>query len=306
MREMSHESSSSHFFPQGLPSRKSKIGLPPLRAQPPERDAWYWGNSKAFSEILESIRLAAQKNLTVLIVGETGTGKELIARKIYRGRLQAQSLSLTEAPFVAVNAGALPESLAESLLFGHERGAFTSARERQHGKFEMAQKGCLFLDEIQCLNPNIQVKLLRVLQTKQFERLGAKAPLPIECQMVAASNVPLEILVEKKSFRKDLYFRLNICPIYLPALRQRKEDLPQITQGLLDRVRKDYKTRATNLSAGALELILQHDWPGNLRELEHALLYASLRSDELIEADQLPRSLTGELSHFVQKGSWNF
>ncbi len=291
----------SHFFPRDRP----KIISSDCKTPHLKKESWFWSDSDQFLEIENAIELAAEKNLIVLIVGETGTGKELVARKIHSQRVQKKYLSKVDSPFVAVNAGAMPEELAESLLFGHERGAFTSARERQYGKFEMARQGVLFLDEIQCLSPATQVKLLRVLQGKEFERLGSKETLPIQCQVVAATNIPLEILLEKKLFRKDLYFRLNICPIYLPPLRQRRDDLARISQGLLQRIREVYKTKAVEIDPAAFEILQRHEWPGNLRELEHALIFASLRTGDLITMEQLPRSLTGELTHFVQTGLWS-
>lgn len=294
----------SHFFPEGFPS--SKKGPPKLTLHHKETWDWFWGMSPAMSRLKEEIALmrSTDKDLNLLIVGETGTGKECIAKILHQKRKTECSLADPEAPFVALNSGAIPESLAESILFGHERGAFTSARERQYGKFEIARKGSLFLDEIQSLSLATQAKLLRVLQTKEFDRLGAKQSQPLECQIVAASNIPLELLVEQKRFRKDLYYRLNVYPLYLPALRHRKEDLPALIRGLLAKVRQSHNVRAEDISPDAYEILLNYNWPGNIRELEFALVYAGLRAQERIEATHLPATLTGKLAAYLSEGVW--
>jgi transcriptional regulator with PAS, ATPase and Fis domain len=265
---------------------------------------WFFSESPAMKGIERDIQLAAQTGIHVLIIGETGTGKEIIARRIHDLRRDMLSLSQDEAPFLPINCGAIPEALAESLLFGHERGAFTSARERQLGKFELAKRGTLFLDEVQTLSTQTQVKLLRVLQYRELERLGSKAGSEIHCQVLAATNIPLEYLIEKSLFRKDLFYRLNLCPIYLPALRHRKAELPQIIRGLMDRLAGAKQFRAKDIAPEAYEILLNHSWPGNLRELEHALHFAGLRGQERIEASDLPPSLTGSLEEYLRVGDW--
>ena len=265
---------------------------------------WFFSQSEAMQQVERDIQLAASTGIHVLIIGETGTGKEIVARRIHALRREASSLTQDEAPFVPVNCGAIPEALAESLLFGHERGAFTSARDRQFGKFELAKRGTLFLDEVQTLSTPIQVKLLRVLQYRELERLGSKSGAELHCQVLAATNVPLEFLIEKSLFRKDLFYRLNLCPIYLPALRHRKPELPTIIRGLLDRLKGTRRFRAQDLSPDAYDIFLNHDWPGNLRELEHALHFAGLRGQERIEVQDLPPSMTGRLQEYLRVGDW--
>lgn len=294
----------SHFFPEGMPTEKRVKARFKLHSS--GRWDWFWGLSPAMTRLRCEVDALknTQHDLNVLIVGETGTGKECISQILHEKRKAELSVDESAAPFVALNSGAIPESLAESILFGHERGAFTSARERQYGKFEMARRGTLFLDEIQNLSLGTQAKLLRVLQSKQFDRLGAKKSQPIECQVIAASNVPLELLVEKQSFRKDLYYRLNICPLYLPALRHRKEDLPALIRGLLAKLSDSHSLRSLDVSSDAFDILLAYDWPGNIRELEYALLYAGMRAKDIIRPEDLPASLTGELAQYLRDGAW--
>lgn len=263
---------------------------------------WFWSESHAsLVKARAQLEMAARSHVNVLIVGETGTGKELVARALYERRRRHFRWTEREAPFVAANCGALPEALAESLLFGHERGAFTSARERQTGKFEAAGRGTLFLDEIQSLPAPIQVKLLRVVQHREFESLGAQRKREVECQIVTASNLPLELLVERGTFRQDLYYRLNVCPIYLPPLRERRAELERICEGLLRGLGYGGRRR---LSDETRELFAGYAWPGNLRQLEHALLYAALRTDREIRREHLPAFLTGELEAYLASGDW--
>lgn len=253
----------------------------------------------------DELDLAVRNDVNVLIIGETGTGKEYIANYLHELQKQQSGGILLNTPFIPVNCGAIPEALAESILFGHERGSFTSARERQLGKFELARNGTLFLDEIQALPLTTQVKLLRVLQHREVERLGSKGTQPIHCKVIASTNVPLELLIEQKKFRRDLYFRLNVCPIYLPSLRHRKEDLPTLIEGLLEKLRKKHRFQVHDMSAEVFECLLNYDWPGNIRELEHCLLYASLRSSKKIEMKDLPHSVTGQLQRYLTEGTWD-
>jgi len=303
----------SILFPKGLPKKnqkKTSMGtarsVPQLRAIPGVDPTveWFWGLGNALLDLRKDLQLSLKSNLNVLIVGETGTGKELLARKIHAERRKLHLLSEEAAPFVSVNCSTIPEALAESILFGHERGAFTSARDRQEGKFELAKQGVLFLDEVQSLSLEVQSKLLRVLQEREVERLGGKTTYKVECKIIAATNVPLELLIEQKKFRKDLYYRLNICPLYIPALRHRKEDFPVIVKGLLNKVCNEHKCSVPEISAPAYELLLAHPWAGNLREVEHALTYSLLRAKSIIEVEHLPPSLTGKLSHYLSVGDW--
>lgn len=294
----------SHFFPNGMPTApRSRL---PVSASERTRSQFHWfeGSGRLSKILHDEITLAASSDINVLIVGETGTGKEVVAQWIHAERKIQNRLCDDEAPFVAVNCAAIPDDLVESILFGHEKGAFTSARQIQRGKFELAQKGTLFLDEIQNLNFSAQSKLLRVVQSREFERIGARNSDDVKCQIITASNVPLELLVENKSFRKDLYYRLNICPIYLPALRHRKEDLPQLIKHFLNRIVAQYKLTVSDISAKAFQVLLNHSWPGNLRELEHCLLYASMRAKKEIKIGDLPPTLTGQINTYIKDGTW--
>jgi len=268
------------------------------------RYSWFEGHNKLSERLWRDIELVSSTDINILVVGETGTGKEVVARWMHEKRIATQSITKEAAPFVSVNCAAIPENLLESLLFGHERGAFTSARELQRGKFEIANQGTLFLDEIQHLNLSAQSKLLRVLQHREFERLGAKQSKETKCQIVAATNVPLELLVEKKLFRKDLYYRLNICPVYLPALRHRKEDLPGLIKHYLNKVSTNHRIGKKDISPEAFVTLLEYSWPGNLRELEHCLLSACLKSKTIIDENSLPETITGKLETYLREGMW--
>ncbi len=300
----------SYFFPNGLP-RKNLSTLRALKASNEAQtkleleNSWFWGISPLMQKLKEDLKLAQESELTVLVIGETGSGKEMIAKTIYKQHLAKYRYNEIEAPFTAVNCAAIPESLAESILFGHERGAFTSARDRQYGKFESSRKGLLFLDEIQNLSLNVQAKLLRVLQNKEIDRLGSKQCAIIECRVVAASNLPLEFLIDSGRFRKDLYYRLNICPIYIPALRHRKEDLPTLISGLQKKIEIANGIKAREISPESFELMLNHNWPGNIRELEHCLMYSGMRTQSgEIKAESLPPQITGKLAHYLSAGEW--
>ncbi len=291
--------------PSGLPLLQPKIrrsfGAQSLQSLRP-LEPWFWDSSKGLVEIRNEILLAAPRDIHILTVGESGTGKEIVAREINHIRRQARGFTKSESPFVAVNSGAIPESLAESILFGHERGAFTSARESRSGKFEMAGRGSIFLDEIQNLPLSIQAKLLRVLQTGEIDKLGAAHSYSIQAQVIAASNVSLERLVDLGQFRRDLYFRLNAFPIYLPPLRSRAEDIPKLSRFFLDLHQKQHSTAPLELSANVLNLFLNYPWPGNIRELEHCLLYASLRClGPQIEIKDLPAKISGRRIPWIEE-----
>lgn len=276
-----------------------------LRVAPASFRDWFWTEDAALQDIRRNLELAARTGINTLIIGESGTGKELVARALHRQRIESRRLTESDAPFTAINCGAVPEELAESLLFGHERGAFTSARERQRGRFELAGEGILYLDEIQALSPAVQVKLLRVLQNREFERLGSQETFPLRCQIVAATNVPLEMLIEKHRFRQDLYYRLNVCPLYLPALRHRSADIPHMARALLERIAKEFHIEVKAMEHSVLSLLTTYAWPGNIRQLEHALLYAALRASHEIRREDLPAFLTGKLEHYLRAGLWH-
>ncbi len=223
------------------------------------------GSSPAMRRVREIASRVAPTPTTVLITGESGTGKEVVARLIHRLSPRADS------PFVAVNIGGLPETLLESELFGFEKGAFTGADARKPGLLEMAGSGTLFLDEIGEMPPALQVKLLRVLQERRLTHLGGTRPIPIDARIVAATNRDLEARVRAGSFREDLFYRLNVVRIEVPPLRQRKEDIPEIAGVLLQRLARRLSRPAPTLGDSALERLLAHPFPGNIRELENLL-----------------------------------
>jgi len=223
------------------------------------------GQSPAMQSIYKEIGRLAAKPVNVLIRGETGTGKELIARAIY------QNSDRANAPFVAINCAAIPETLLESELFGHERGAFTGATGQRIGRFEQAGPGTIFLDEIGDLTPGTQAKLLRVLQERCIQRLGGRETIPVEARVLAATHHDLETAIREKLFREDLYYRLNVVAITLPALRQRKEDIPALVRYFLTKYGPELGNPSPSIHAGAMEYLQFHAWPGNVRELENAV-----------------------------------
>jgi len=223
------------------------------------------GKSNKIRSVLDLIRTVAQSNCTVLIRGETGTGKEMVAEAIHcSGPRRSQA-------FIALNCAAVPEALMESELFGYEKGAFTDATTAKPGKFELASRGTLFLDEIGDMSLAMQAKILRVIQNRSFERLGGTESIKVDSRLIAATNKNLEELMVKEAFREDLYYRLNVVSIYVPALRERKEDIPPLVNHFLKKYNKIDNKRAKAISSQALELLLDYDWPGNVRELENVI-----------------------------------
>ena len=244
------------------------------------------GNSPRIREVFDFIRRVAPTDSTVLIHGESGTGKELVARAMHRNSSRA------EGPFVAINCAAIAESLLESELFGHERGAFTGAVAQKKGKVEVAQGGTLFLDEISELAPGLQAKLLRVLQEREFERLGGTRPIALDIRLVAATNRNLLEAIQAGTFRKDLYYRLNVVAVNMPALRERREDIGLLAEHFIAKASRKNRTRTKPLSAEAHACLMNYDWPGNVRELENAIERAVvLGSADTIVPDDLPESL---------------
>jgi nitrogen regulation protein NR(I) len=223
------------------------------------------GQSSAMQTIYKEIGRVATKPVTVLIRGETGTGKELIARAIY------QHSDRANAPFVAINCAAIPETLLESELFGHERGAFTGATAPRVGRFEQANHGTIFLDEIGDMTPSTQVKLLRVLQEKCVQRLGGRETIPVDVRVLAATHHDLETAISEKLFREDLYYRLNVVVITLPPLRQRKEDIPELVRYFLTKYGPELGHPSPSIHADAMEFLQSHSWHGNVRELENVV-----------------------------------
>jgi formate hydrogenlyase transcriptional activator len=221
------------------------------------------GKSPSWKSVINQINQVARTDSTVLIMGETGTGKEVIARAIHERSRRSNK------PLIKVNCGALPENLVESELFGHEKGAFTGALNRRIGRFELADGGTIFLDEIGEMPPALQVKLLRVLQEREFERVGGGKPIRVNVRVLAATNKKLEEEVKKGNFREDLYYRLNVFPIPLPSLRERPEDAEELAKYFLDRIGAEMGRRPLRFTQGSLEAVRAYHWPGNVRELQH-------------------------------------
>ena len=247
------------------------------------------GQCPAMQKVFALIRKVADTRSTVLITGESGTGKELVARAIH---MQSHR---HDAPFVTVNCGALTETLLESELFGHMKGAFTGAVANKPGLFEVAHGGTLFLDEISETSLSLQVKLLRVIQEKSFKRVGGTADITVDVRIIAATNQDLRQAVESGTFREDLYYRLNVIPIHLPPLRERREDIPLLVEHFLERFNREHGKRIRRVSPEAMELLVQAPWRGNVRELENVLERAVALSDgEVLTVDLLPRELLVE------------
>jgi formate hydrogenlyase transcriptional activator len=223
------------------------------------------GSSHALERVISQVTKVAQTDATVLILGETGTGKELVARAIHKRSRRAGGA------FIRVNCAAIPPSLIASELFGHEKGAFTGAMQRRLGRFEAADGGTIFLDEIGELPVEAQVALLRVLQEREIERVGSSHPIPVDVRVLAATNQDLDAAVESGKFREDLYYRLNVVPIRLPPLRERAEDIPILVEYLVDRYAKQVGKNIRNIEKHTLQLLLAYDWPGNVRELQNVI-----------------------------------
>jgi two-component system response regulator AtoC len=244
------------------------------------------GTSPAMRAVYRLVRLVAPTRATVLLVGETGTGKELIARAIHQLSPRA------DGPYIRVNCGALTETLLESELFGHVKGAFTGAVDNKTGRFEAAHTGTIFLDEIASMSPKLQVKLLRVLQEQEFERVGDSRTIRVDTRVIAATNVALEEEVSAGRFRDDLYYRLNVVPIYLPPLRERKEDIPALAEFFLRRYCQENQKEIKGIEPEAMQLLLEHNWPGNVRELENDIERAVvLCQEDWITAEMIREQL---------------
>jgi DNA-binding NtrC family response regulator len=247
------------------------------------------GRSPAIQEALRRLAKVARLDTTVLLLGESGTGKELAATGLHHQSGRAHQ------PFVAINCGAIPATLAESELFGHERGAFTDAREARAGRFEQANGGTIFLDEVGELPLETQAKLLRVLQEREVCRVGGKRPISVDVRVVAATNRHLEIEVRDGRFRSDLFWRLNVFDVRLPPLRERREDLPLLINHILDRLNAKLGLRIAGLSPAARARLIAHDWPGNIRELENVLQRAMILTDHAVIDDSDLASHIGSL-----------
>jgi len=245
------------------------------------------GDSPAMRKVMELVQHVATTDATVLILGESGTGKELIARAIHANSQRRYF------PIVPVNCGALPESLLESELFGHEKGAFTGAQHRRKGKIEMADGGTLFLDEVGVIDQKMQVDLLRVLETKELMRIGGTRSIKVNFRVVCATNENLENAVEEGRFREDFYYRINVFTIEVPPLRARRSDIPLLANHFLERLAKQMDKRITGISPEAMSLLMAHDWPGNVRELSNAIERAMVvGKPPLIQPEDLPLRTT--------------
>ncbi len=244
------------------------------------------GNSNKMRDVFQMISQVSRSNATVLIRGESGTGKELVASSIHYNSHRAKS------PFVKVNCAALPINLIESELFGHEKGSFTGAINKKLGKFEISDKGTLFLDEIGSIGLDVQVRLLRVLQEREFERVGGHKTIKADVRIIAATNKNLEEAVEEESFRGDLYYRLNVFPIYRPPLRERKTDILLLSDHFLEKYSKENNKEIRRFSTPAIDMLMAYHWPGNVRELENCIERAVLLCEEgVIHSYHLPPTL---------------
>jgi two-component system response regulator PilR (NtrC family) len=246
------------------------------------------GRSESMLEVFKMIETVARTNSTILLTGESGTGKGLVAQAIHFHSLRR------DRPMVSLNCGAMPETLLESELFGHVRGAFTGAEVNKKGLLEVAEKGTIFLDEIGEMSGVMQVKLLRVLQERRFRRVGGLEELQADIRVIAATNQDLSKAVAEGRFREDLYYRINVIPIVLPPLRDRREDIPLLAEHFLAKYAEQMGKAITVISHGAMELLLGHDWPGNIRELENVVERAvALEATPAILAESLPGSIRG-------------
>jgi two-component system, NtrC family, response regulator AtoC len=250
-----------------LEEQRTRTGLRYLIS---ERDAEYnnyglVGRSRAVADVLKRAELVAQSRSTVLVTGETGTGKELVARAIHARSAQH------DMPLIKVNCAAIPETLLESELFGHVRGAFTGATSTKKGRFALAHGGTIFLDEIGTVSPTVQAKLLRVLQDREFEPLGAERTQKVDLRVIAATNRDLRQMVATGKFQEDLYYRLNVIPITIPPLRERREDIPMLVEHFLRRFSRDSGKRIDGVDPAVMHELEQYDWPGNVRELENTI-----------------------------------
>ena len=243
------------------------------------------GKSKGMKDIFKVVKQIADSKSTVLIMGESGTGKELISRAIH------YNSNRKNYPFVTINCAAIPETLIESELFGHEKGAFTNAIEKKLGRFEVAHQGTLFLDEIGELSLTTQAKILRFLEEKEFNRVGGSKTIKVDVRLITATNKDLNQMIKKGGFREDLYYRINVVPIVIPPLRERKEDIPILIDHFINKFSVENNKNVKGINKEALEFLMQYEWPGNVRELENLIeRVIALTSNEYIPANELPYS----------------
>jgi two-component system response regulator HydG len=284
---------------KGLERRSLRREVRELRAEVRERYNFsnIIGRSKPMLQLFEVIRrIAARRAASALIIGSTGTGKELVARAIH------YNSDRRDAPFMPINCSAIPETLLESELFGHQKGAFTGAHETRRGLIEEAQGGTVFLDEINTLSPNLQVKLLRVLQERVLRRVGGRENILIDIRLVSASNQELEEAVKRGEFRQDLFYRLNVVPVRLPDLKDRHEDIPLLVGHFLQKFGQAHGEPGRRFSNEAMRALMAHVWPGNVRELENAVEHAlTMGSGEILTLDDLPASITANERDIVEE-----
>ncbi|HYG23428.1 MAG TPA: sigma-54 dependent transcriptional regulator [Verrucomicrobiae bacterium] len=250
------------------------------------------GQSPAMENLRQLVRKVARTLATVLIQGESGTGKELVARALYRESPRSG------APFIRVNCAAIPENLIESEFFGHEKGAFTGALNKREGRFELAHGGTILLDEISEISPSVQAKLLRVLQERELERVGGNRTIKVDVRVIATTNRHLEQSVQKKEFREDLYFRLNVVPIPVPPLRDRKEDVTFLAEEFMRRFSRKHGIKVNGLADNAIRVLMAHHWPGNVRELQNVIERAVILSNDngMLEAEHLGLGISSAAS----------
>jgi Nif-specific regulatory protein len=254
------------------------------------------GNSHEMRDVYEQIARVARTNTTVLIRGESGTGKELIAEAIHYNSPRKNK------PFIRINCGAVPENLIESEFFGHERGAFTGAVARKKGRFDIGNGGTIFLDEVGELSPSTQVKLLRVLQEQEFERVGGTESIKVDVRVIAATNANLENLINQNRFREDLYYRLDVYSIFLPPLRERKTDILLLADHFMLKYGRQHGKAVKRISTPAIDMLMRYHWPGNVRELENCIERAVLVCEDVIHSYHLPPTLqTAESSDTVSR-----
>ena len=269
-----------------------------VRAEDEETGFELLGQSPAMENLRQLIRKVARTQATVLIAGESGTGKELVARALHRQSQRAN------AAFIKVNCAAIPENLIESEFFGHEKGAFTGAVAKREGRFELAHNGTILLDEVSEISPQVQAKLLRVLQERELERVGGNRTLKVDVRVLATTNRQLEESVERKEFRQDLYFRLNVVPIHVPPLRDRMEDVPALAKQFMQRFARKHGVRVKGISDDCLGALAAHRWPGNVRELQNVIERAVILCGDsgLLEPEHLgfsPRTTVAPMSPVV-------
>ncbi len=276
------------IFEQKLILEENKILKEKLADTTRDRFHKIIGQNSKMQKIYTLIETVASTNATILIQGDSGTGKRLIAHAVHHNDILRR-----DKPFIEVSCGALPETLLESELFGHVKGSFTSAVKDREGRFEAADKGTIFLDEIDAFSPKLQVKLLRALQEGEFERVGDTKTIKIDVRIIAATNQDLKKLIKNGEFREDLYYRLNVIPIYLPPLRERKDDIPFLIEHFLDKCLKKIKRKKIKgVSKEVMKIFIAYDWPGNVRELENFIERAViLTKDEWIQRADLPEFL---------------